>query len=104
MDHSPDFQALIDAENKISADAEAWVRKYFVAASIARGCGVTVINGIMAKVLISRPIQANSQWLLAIVIVVPRIRLIIRTKSVVGLIDKGRGFTYIVGVWAQELN
>lgn len=37
IDHSPDFQALIDAENKISADAEAWVRKYFVAASMARG-------------------------------------------------------------------
>lgn len=62
------------------------------------------MNGIMAKVLISRPIQANSQWLLATVIVVPRMRLIIRTESVAGLIGKGRDFTYIVGVWAQELN
>lgn len=61
MPHSPVCHALIRAENKIRAEAVAWVKKYFVAASIARGCGVLVIIGMMARVLISKPTQARSQ-------------------------------------------
>lgn len=33
--------------------------------------------GMMAMVLISRPVQAIAQWLLEIVMVVPRARLIV---------------------------
>lgn len=35
--HSPVCHALIRLENKTKAEAAAWVRKYFVAASMARG-------------------------------------------------------------------
>lgn len=62
MAHSPVYQALMRLENRSRAEAAAWVRKYFVAASMARGWGVLVIRGIIASVLISRPIQARSQW------------------------------------------
>lgn len=37
MAHSPVMNALRVLENKIRADAAACVRKYFVAASMARG-------------------------------------------------------------------
>lgn len=57
----------------------------------------------MAKVFISSPIHANSQWELEKVIVVPRPRAKIRTVRMYGFISKGRGRTYIVGAWAQEL-
>lgn len=40
-------------------------------ASIARGLYFWVIKGIMANVLISRPIHARSQWELVTVIKVP---------------------------------
>lgn len=61
IDHSPVSHAFIVVENRIKAEAEACVRKYFVAASIARGWGNLVISGIIASVLISKPIQARSQ-------------------------------------------
>lgn len=35
--HSPVCHALMRLENNTKAEAAAWVRKYFVAASIARG-------------------------------------------------------------------
>lgn len=54
--------ALRMLENRMRADAAACVRKYFVAASMARGWGVFVIKGIIASVLISSPIQAKIQW------------------------------------------
>lgn len=47
--------------NIISMEAVAWVRKYLIAASVERGLFGYVIIGIMASVLISRPIQAVSQ-------------------------------------------
>lgn len=62
MLHSPVIHALIRLENRSRAEAVACVRKYFVAASMARGWGVFVMRGIMARVLISRPTQAKSQW------------------------------------------
>lgn len=37
IDHSPVCHALIRAENNTRAEAVAWVKKYFVAASMARG-------------------------------------------------------------------
>lgn len=63
------------------AAAVAWARKYFVAASIARGWYWWVIRGMMARVLISRPIQARSQWELINVMVVPSPRLNIRVAK-----------------------
>lgn len=61
MAHSPVMYALRMLENKIRAEAAACVKKYFVAASMARGCGFLVITGTIASVLISRPIHAKIQ-------------------------------------------
>lgn len=73
--HSPNAHVFTIAVNKIRAEAAAWVRKYFVAASMARGWGILVIIGIIANVLISRPIHASTQWWLESVIVVPVAKL-----------------------------
>lgn len=62
---------MVLAKRSIAA-AVAWVRKYFVEASTARGMWGWAIRGIIARVFISRPIQARSQCELAKVIVVPR--------------------------------
>lgn len=72
MSHWPVSQALVVLAKRSTAAAVAWVRKYFVVASTARGWWCWAIKGIMARVLISRPIQARSQCELANVIVVPR--------------------------------
>lgn len=40
--------------------------------------------------LISRPVQAITQWLLEIVIVVPRSRLIIKIRFAWGFTSRGR--------------
>lgn len=73
--HSPVSHALVIVANRIVAAAVAWMRKYLVAASTARGWCCCAMIGIMASVLISSPIQARSQWELAKVMVVPRPRL-----------------------------
>lgn len=59
----------------ITIEAVACVRKYLIAASVDRGWLGYVIIGIIARVLISSPIQAISQWLLNNVSDVPRKRL-----------------------------
>lgn len=75
MSHCPFSQAfIVVAKSKVEA-AVACVRKYFRVASTARGWWYWAISGIMARVLISRPIQARNQWELANVIVVPRPRV-----------------------------
>jgi len=71
MSHWPVNQALVVLANKSMAAAVAWVRKYLVVASTARGWWCCAIRGMMARVLISKPIQASSQWELINVIVVP---------------------------------
>ena len=81
MFHSPVIQALVVLANKIKAAAVAWVRKYLVVASTARGWWCWVIRGIMARVLISSPIQARSQCELANVTLVPSPREIRRTDK-----------------------
>ena len=75
-----------------------------MAASTARGWCCWAMRGRIARVLISSPIQASSQWELANVMVVPSPRLNNRVAKMYGFISKGRGLTYIFGVWAQELN
>lgn len=75
ISHSPVIQAFVVLANMIIAAAVAWVRKYFVVASTARGWWCCAMSGTIARVLISNPIQARSQWELAKVKVVPRPRL-----------------------------
>lgn len=75
MSHSPTSQAFVVLANKIMAAAVAWVRKYLVVASTARGWWCWAMSGKIARVLISSPIQASSQWELAKVRVVPSPRL-----------------------------
>lgn len=101
--HSPISQALEVVANNISAAAAAWVRKYFVVASTARGWCCWAIRGIMASVLISNPIHAISQCELANVIVVPSPRLAMRINIIHGFISKGRVLTNMFGVWARKL-
>lgn len=55
-----------------------------------------MINGTMARVLISSPIHARNQWELANVTVVPRPREMINTGSTFAGISKGRVLTYMV--------
>lgn len=75
MSHWPVSQAFVVlAKSRVEA-AVAWVRKYLVAASVARGWWCCVMRGIIARVLISSPIQARSQCELINVMVVPRPRL-----------------------------
>lgn len=72
--HCPVSHAFVVLANNSIAAAVACVRKYLVEASTARGLWDWAIRGIMAKVLISSPIQASSQCELAKVMVVPRPR------------------------------
>lgn len=74
ISHCPEIHALMVLANRSIAAAVACVRKYFVVASTARGWWCWAIIGMMARVLISKPIQAISQWELVTVIVVPRSR------------------------------
>ena len=52
----------------------------------------------MARVLISRPIHARSQWEPENVIVVPSPRLIKSRERMKGFISKERVFTFIIRV------
>lgn len=103
MFHSPVIQAFVVLANKIIAAAVACVRKYFVVASTARGWWCCAIKGVMARVLISSPIQARSQWELAKVRVVPSPRLDNKMANTYGFIGGGRILTVISGVWARKL-
>ena len=102
--HCPVNQALVVLANRSIAAAVAWVRKYLVVASTARGWWFCAISGIMARVFISSPIHARSQCELANVIVVPRPRPNRRVAKMYGLISKRRILTNMFGVWAQKLN
>lgn len=44
-----------------SMDAVAWIRKYFVEASVARGLKFFIRIGIIASMFISNPIQIINQ-------------------------------------------
>ena len=74
-----------------SIDAVAWVRKYFVAASIARGLNFFVRMGIMASMFISNPIQIVNQWELISTMIVPEIIVNMIMVRIGGLISTGRG-------------
>ena len=61
MSHEPVCQAFRVLESKISAEAVACVKKYFVAASVDRGCFCFAITGRIEIMFSSRPSQAVSQ-------------------------------------------
>lgn len=61
MSHCPTSQELVALANINTAAAVAWATKYLAVASIARGWWCWARRGSIARVLISRPIQANSQ-------------------------------------------
>lgn len=71
MSHCPVNHAFVVQAKRIVVAAVAWVRKYLVVASTARGWWVWAMSGMMASVLISRPIQAKNQCELVMVTVVP---------------------------------
>ena len=72
MSHCPVSQAFVVLANRSMAAAAACVRKYLVVASTARGWWCWAMMGRIARVLISRPIQARSQCELVKVVMVPR--------------------------------
>lgn len=73
-----------------SMDAVAWVRKYFVAASVDRGLCSFVIRGMMAIIFISNPTQIMNQCELVITIRVPATIVVNTSVRVMGLISTGR--------------
>lgn len=73
--HCPVFMKFIIALIISIMDAVAWIRKYLDAASVDRGFAFFIRMGIIASILISRPIQASSQWELSSVIRVPANRV-----------------------------
>lgn len=66
---------MIDLNKKI-AEANAWVRKYFNAASVDNRLFVSIIKGIKDNKLISKPTQAPIHELAEIEIKVPLIKVI----------------------------
>lgn len=91
ISHCPVAHALDMLEKRTSAEAVACTRKYLIAASIARGWWDFEMRGMIARVLISSPVQAITQWLLEIVIVVPRSKLREVISFACGFISRGRG-------------
>lgn len=95
------FRYLIMIANSNTAEAIAWVKKYFNEASVDIKL-LLFIRGINDNKLISNPIQAPSQELDETVIIVPVIRI---KKNIILAellkIKKKRVGTFISGVWAQ---
>lgn len=91
ISHWPVDHAFVMLENRRRAEAVACTRKYLIVASMARGWWDFEMNGMIASVLSSNPVQAITQWVLEIVMVVPRIRLREESSFVWGFISRGRG-------------
>lgn len=89
ISHWPVNHAFVMLENRRSAEAVACTRKYLIVASVARGWCDFEMNGMMARVLSSSPAQAIIQWVLEIVMVVPRVRLREEISFVWGFISRG---------------
>lgn len=73
--HCPVEIAVIMIAIIMIMDAVAWMRKYFVAASVDRGFLLFIRMGMMANMLISKPIHINNQCELIKVIIVPENRV-----------------------------
>lgn len=90
IDQWPVYSRLVIAAIIRIMEAVAWVRKYFVAASVDRGLCCFVNSGIIASMLISNPTQVMNQWELVITIRVPEIIVVSTSDRVAGLISTGR--------------
>lgn len=72
-------------------DAVAWVRKYFVAASMDRGVKFFIRMGITASIFISNPIQVINQCVLIRTMMVPEMIVDVMMIRMGGFISTGRG-------------
>lgn len=81
---------MVTTANIRSIDAVACVRKYFVAASTARGLCRFINTGMTASIFISKPIQTSNQWELIMTITVPRIMVVVIIIRARGFISTGR--------------
>lgn len=88
--HCPECRRLMMMPIIRSIDAVACVRKYFVAASVARGLCFFIRIGIIANRFISSPIQIVNQCELVSTIMVPAITVNIMVMRIGGLISTGR--------------
>lgn len=85
------LRAFIVAASSMAVEARVWVRKYFVAASVARGwCGLEIM-GVIDSVLISRQAQAISQCVDEVTRMVLSVMLGGIVNQVIRLISRGRG-------------
>ena len=78
MVHWPEYRRLMMMAIISIMEAVACVRKYFVAASVARGLKFFINTGIIANRFISNPIQMSSQCELIITSMVTDITVMIR--------------------------
>ena len=93
---------LIKIANKRVAEAKAWVKKYFKAASDDKVLLLLIINGINDNKLISSPIQALNHELDEMEIRVPLTKVNKNNSLAEFLkIKKKRSKTFINGVWTQ---
>lgn len=101
IDQLPVYNKLIVIARIRSMEAVACVRKYLVAASVARELCVLVSNGIMANIFISNPVHTKNQCELIMTSMVPR-NIVDRIRSKIkGFISMGGIITNIFGVWAR---
>lgn len=89
--HCPVSSRLMIIPSIRSMDAVAWVRKYFVEASMARGLNFFIRMGMIASMFISNPIQIVNQWELINTMIVPEITVDMTIARIGGLISTGRG-------------
>lgn len=88
--HWPENIKLIITAIISSIEAVDWVKKYLVAASVARGLCFFIMMGMMASMFISNPIQTSSQWELIITMMVPIIIVDRIRMKMIGFISTGR--------------
>ena len=92
-DHEPTIQACISAPLSKSAALIAWIRKYFIVASIFRGENFEHKTGIRARVFISRPIHIINHFSEEITIIVPKIMVRKRNVETIRCIELGGTLT-----------
>lgn len=88
--HWPENIRLIITAIISSIEAVDWVKKYLIAASVARGLCFFIMMGMMASMFISNPIQTSSQWELIITMMVPIIIVDKIRMKMIGFISTGR--------------
>ena len=98
IDQWPLCSRLMIAAIIRNIEADAWTRKYFVAASVDRGLCCFVSRGMIASMFSSNPIHAINQCELVITSKVPEIIVVMIRERVIGLISTGRGYQHFRGM------